>query len=218
MTVFAYLRVSTTTHDQTNENQKKAITDRGFAVDHWYAEETSGTIPALERQQFLAMMRATKEGDTVICTMLDRLGRNSLDILSTVESFKKRGVSLRVMQLDGVDLTSPTGKLLVGVLACLAEMERDNIVQRVTQGIARAKAEGVIIGPPLSIPPATLALMYKDQANGGKRGKRMSYSALAEKYDIAQSTVFRVMTQWHGKGVEYAEEWKQRAAQYAAKN
>lgn len=79
-------------------------------------------------------------------TKLDRLGRDNIDILSTVRKLGDRGVGVVVLQLGKLDLTSAAGKLTLGVLSAVAEMERDLIRERTQAGIERAKAQGKTLG------------------------------------------------------------------------
>src|ERR1700741_528568 len=117
MATYAYLRVSTSCFDQTTDNQRKVILDLGFSVDKFFSEDgVSGSVAALERPEFYQMMKVCVAGDTVICTMVDRLGRNASDILHTVDEFKRLGIRLRVTQFDGIDVTSSTGKMIITVM------------------------------------------------------------------------------------------------------
>jgi DNA invertase Pin-like site-specific DNA recombinase len=209
MTIYAYLRISTLTHDQTNDNQRKKIVDAGFTVDEFVSEEgVSGTVMALERPAFSAMMGKTLPGDTVICTALDRLGRNAIDVLHTVDAFKERGVALRVMQLDGTDLTSSAGKILVHVMACMAEIERDNISERTKAGLARTKAEGTFLGPKLVIQPKTLRILCE----GRKAG--MTLDNLSGEWGIDRNTIARNTKKWENCLDEYEIEYNKRQKQY----
>lgn len=209
MTIFAYLRVSTSVHDQTTDNQKKAIKDAGFAVDEWIAEDgVSGSIRALERPEFTRLMATATKGDTVICTMVDRLGRNASDILHTVDEFKRLGIRLRIMQFDGIDVTSSTGKMIITVMAAFAELEKNILVERTVSGLQRTKAEGTVLGPPLLIHPVTLRAMEQDKG-------AMSLDKLAHKYNFPRNTIHRNLKKWGGKMEEYEQEFNLRERQYA---
>lgn len=212
MTIFAYIRVSSSTHDQTTENQRKAIKDAGFAVDEFISEEgVSGSVNALERPAFNYLMSRAKEGDTCICTAIDRIGRTAIDILGIVEKFKKMGVRLRIMQLDGTDLTSSTGKLLVTLMAAMAELERNMIVERTNAGLARTKAQGTILGPPLTIAPATLKAMCEKKAEG------VSYDKLTLEFNLPRNTIARNVKKWADNLEEYRKQFETRSVQYQKK-
>ncbi len=145
---FAYARVSTVT--QLTENQREQIKQAGYSIEkRRYVEETiSGSVPALQRPGFVSLLDRLEEGDTLVVTKLDRLGRDAIDVQQTVQLFKARGVRLVVLQLGNLDLTSSSGKLMVGMLAAVADFERDLITERTQAGLARAKAEGKRLGRP----------------------------------------------------------------------
>lgn len=139
----AYLRVST--DDQTTENQRRTIEAR-YKVSKWFVEEgVSGAIPAAQRPAMAALLAYVREGDTVVVVAIDRLGRNTIDVLTTVETLKTKGVSVVSMR-EGFDLATPAGKLMLTMLAAVAELERDNIKVRQMAGIERARAEGKNLG------------------------------------------------------------------------
>ena len=210
MTVYAYLRVST--KDQTVENQELQITNAGFKIDRWIEEEgVSGSIRALERPEFSALMKRLVKGDTVVVIHVDRLGRNTEDILHTARKFKEAGVHLRVMALDGTDLTSSTGKLLLTMMAALAEMERDRCIERTNSGLARAKADGRVFGRHLKIFPDVLENILIDKANGA------SYTQLVETYNISRTTLCRTVNEWGDKLEEYKKVYSKQQVQKAEK-
>lgn len=209
MTIFAYLRVSTTKKGQTTENQKLEITNAGYAVDEWYAEEgVSGSIKALERPAFSSMMDKAKAGDTCICTMVDRLGRTASDILHTIDEFKRLKIKLRVLQFDGIDLTSSMGKMIITVMAAAAELERNIIIERTNSGLARAKAEGKLFGRPPKITPEVLKAMCDDRVNG------FGYEAIADKYSLPMTSVVRNIKQWKDNLDKYELEYNTKQEQY----
>lgn len=143
-----YLRVSS--DQQTNENQKQAIEQR-YKVEKWYTDHAvSGLVKAADREGLSALLNFVREGDTVVVFAIDRLGRNTIDVLETVEALNEKGVSLISLR-EGFDLTSDHGKLLLTMLAGLAELERKNIKARQLAGIKRAKREGKSLGRTKSI-------------------------------------------------------------------
>lgn len=209
MAVYGYGRVSTSDKGQSTDNQLKKIGDAGFALTHFFAEHgVSGSVKATNRPAFNAMMAKVAEGDTVIVTAVDRLGRNAVDVLTVVEEFKNRKVALRVMQFDGVDLTSPTGKLLVTVMAALAEMEKNLLIERTHDGLALAKERGKRLGRPMTIEPATMRGLAADVLTD------MTLNQMASKWGIPRNTIHRNLKEWGSKLDEYAKEWATRKTQY----
>jgi putative DNA-invertase from lambdoid prophage Rac len=145
---FAYIRVSTA--GQTTENQIREIEAAGFAVDpHRVISETISGSSALEqRPGFLRLLDRLERNDVLIVTKLDRLGRNALDVAATVRRLDAAGVRVHCLQLGGVDLTSPAGKMTMGVINAVAEFERDLIVERTQAGLTRARLAGQTLGRP----------------------------------------------------------------------
>ena len=185
MAIFGYVRVSTT--EQTTDNQRLEIGRAGYAVEYWYADTVSGKAHAAQRKQFGVLLGKLRARDTVVVSKLDRLGRDAQDVLSTIKSLATLGVEVVVLQLGKLDLTSTPGKLMLSMLAAVAEMERDLIVERTQAGLARAKAEGKVLGRPAKTTPEQRKAMvdaYEQKAN---------VSALARLYGISRATVLTVV-------------------------
>ena len=88
------------------------------------------------------MVDRLEAGDVLVVSKLDRLGRNAMDVRSTVERLAKDGVRVHCLALGGVDLTSAAGKMTMGVIAAVAEFERDLLIERTQAGLTRVKAAG----------------------------------------------------------------------------
>lgn len=148
---FAYCRVSTS--DQTTANQIAEIKGAGFDVAsrRTFCETISGSVPALERPQFRKMVERLDWDDVLIVTKLDRLGRNAMDVRSTVEMLADEKVRVYCLALGGVDLTSAAGKMTMSVINAVAEFERDLLIERTQAGLRRAKAEGKKLGRPRAL-------------------------------------------------------------------
>ena len=185
MAIFGYGRVSTA--EQTTDNQRLEIERAGYAVEYWYSDTVSGKAHAAQRTQFGILLGKLRARDTVVVSKLDRLGRDAPDVLSTIKSLSTLGVEVVVLQLGKLDLASTPGKLMLTMLAAVAEMERDLIVERTQAGLARAKAEGKILGRPTKTTPEQRKAMveaYKQKAN---------VSFLARLYGISRATVLTVV-------------------------
>ena len=186
MRVLAYCRVSTT--DQTTENQVLEIAAAGFAINgRRIVEETiSGSVPAEQRPGFQRLMDKLESDDVLVVTKLDRLGRNAMDVRSTVEKLAHVGVRVHCLALGGVDLTSPAGKMTMGVIAAVAEFERDLLIERTQSGLKRAKSEGKTLGRPFTLSDEQKQGVRNDLAMG------MSVSAIARKFATSRQTIMRV--------------------------
>jgi len=147
MTIFAYSRVSTVS--QNTSNQKLEIQNAGFSIDYFYEDiGVSGKVFAKQRSEFSKLLNQIRDGETLVVTKLDRLGRDVVDILTTIRYLTSRNIEVIVLQLGKFDLTSTAGKLLLTMLMAVAEMERDLLVERTKIGLLRAKAEGKKLGRP----------------------------------------------------------------------
>lgn len=182
MSVFAYGRVST--NQQTAENQRLEIINAGFQIDYWFADEgVSGKVCAKQRPQFALMLDKIRDGETLVVSKLDRLGRDSIDVLQTVQSLADRNIKVVVLQLGSTDLSSPTGKLLLTMLVAIASMERDLLIERTQAGLMRAKAEGKRLGRPSKTTPEQKAEIVLRRNNGE------SISKIAREFGISRATV-----------------------------
>ena len=183
---FAYLRVSTA--DQTTDNQMNEVKAAGFSVQsrRCISETISGSVTAKQRPGFQRLLDRLEEGDVLVVTKLDRLGRNAIDVASTVSELADLGVRVHCLQLGGVDLTSSTGKLTMGVINAVAEFERDLIVERTQVGLARAKAQGTKLGPRFK-----LTDMQKTDVRR-RLAKKESVRSLAKEYGVSRQTIARV--------------------------
>lgn len=184
--VFAYCRVSTA--DQTTDNQVREIEAAGFAVDpkRVIAETVSGSTPAMERKGFAKLVDRLEAGDVLVVSKLDRLGRNAMDVRSTVERLAKDGVRVHCLALGGVDLTSAAGKMTMGVIAAVAEFERDLLIERTQAGLTRVKAAGKALGRPSSLSAEDRTAILSKRAAG------VSLGALAKEYGVSRSAIQRV--------------------------
>jgi len=184
--VFAYCRVSTA--DQTTDNQVQEIAAAGFAVQEGrvIAETVSGSVPAMERKGFMALINKLEATDVLIVTKLDRLGRNAMDVRATVERLASMGVPVHCLALGGADLTSSSGRMTMGVIAAVAEFERDLLVERTQSGLSRAKAQGKVLGRPRSV-DAQASKMVVERLQRGE-----AVAALAREYGTSRQSIMRI--------------------------
>lgn len=184
--VFAYARVSKA--ELTTDNQMHDIRAAGFALeDYRVVQETiSGSTAAFERPGFKKLVEKLEPGDVLIVTKLDRLGRNAMDVRDTVQRLKAGGVRVHCLVLGGADLTSPAGKMTMGVISLVAEFELDLLKERTNTGLARAKAEGTKLG-------RRAALSSVKQAEvRAKRAAGVSLGELAKVYGVSRSAIQRI--------------------------
>lgn len=176
----AYVRVST--EDQSTGTQRATIVER-YKVDRWFVDEaTSGAIKAKDRKGLGELLSYVREGDTVIVYAIDRLGRNTIDVLETVEALNTKGVAVLSLR-EGFDMSTPMGKAMLTMLSAMAELERSNIKERQMAGIKRAKAEGKALGREKVIIDEDVAQWRHEYG--------ASIKATAEYFDISPASVKR---------------------------
>ncbi|MBA8853705.1 putative DNA-invertase from lambdoid prophage Rac [Ochrobactrum intermedium] len=183
---FAYVRVSTT--GQTTENQIQEIEAAGFNVEpHRIVTETvSGSVPIAQRQGFSRLIDKLESGDVLIVTKLDRLGRDAIDVSSTVRNLAGLGIKVYCLALGGADLASSAGTMTMNVLNAVAQFERDLLIERTQSGLMRAKKEGKVLGRPYSLSDSQKSNVREDLAKG------MSVSAVARKFSTSRQTIMRI--------------------------
>jgi DNA invertase Pin-like site-specific DNA recombinase len=144
MRLLGYTRVSTSSQDA--QLQLDALVAAGVQKRDVFADVTSGSKTAIERRGMKKLLEHAESGDTVVVWRVDRLGRSLIDVLNTVKLLRGRGIHVRSIS-DCIDPATSTGRLMLNMLATLAEYERELIVERVT-----ARQSGTRFGRPLSDP------------------------------------------------------------------
>jgi DNA invertase Pin-like site-specific DNA recombinase len=177
-----YARVSTA--DQTVDNQlielRRYTEARGWAATEYVDQGVSGAKdrrPALD--QLLADAKRRKF-DVLVCWRLDRLGRNLRHLVTLFEELQALGIAF-VSLGEGIDCTTPAGKLQMHILAALAEFERGRIRERVMAGLQRARAQGKRLGRPRAVVP----LERLQRVDG------LPVDAAAERLGVSHSTIKR---------------------------
>ncbi len=183
---FAYARVSTI--DQETQNQVAEIEAAGFKIEpHRIITETiSGSVSIALRPEFSRLLDKMEQSDVLIVTKLDRLGRDAIDVASTVAKLEELGIRVHCLALGGVDLTSSAGKLTMGVINAVAQFERDLLIERTQSGLARAKAEGKRMGRP----PALSTAQQTDVKARLEAGDAVA--AIARDIGVSRQTIMRV--------------------------
>jgi DNA invertase Pin-like site-specific DNA recombinase len=148
MAIWGYARIST--DDQTTALQIDALVAAGVPPANLVEEQISGA--AKDRPKFATLLSRLQLGDTLMVWKICRLGRDTLAALQTARELDARGVRIVITTL-GIDMTTSAGKLVFGILAQLAEFEREQIKERVNAGIAAAKKRGKHLGRPHALTP-----------------------------------------------------------------
>ena len=168
-----YTRVSTASQDA--QLQLDALVDSGVQKRDVFADVTSGSRAAIERPGMKRLLDYVESGDTVVVWRIDRLGRSLIDVLNTVNLLRDKGVKIQSLS-DGIDPETTSGRLMLGMLATLAEYERELITERVNAGIAAAKQSGTRFGRP-PVDPAVIAEKLEIAQDARKKGRTAAEAA-----------------------------------------
>ena len=183
--IVGYIRVSTL--DQNADRQHVAL--NAAHVEKIYEDHISGANT--DRAQFQAMMQFLREGDELVVLNLDRLARNLRDLLDTVETLGKRGVSVRFLKenllFDARSNADPTSKLMLSMVGAFAELERSMIRSRQAEGIALAKARGAYMGRPRSVTDEQISKLKAALAQG------VPLTKATRKVGISRTTAYRYL-------------------------
>jgi DNA invertase Pin-like site-specific DNA recombinase len=176
-----YARTSTTDQKAGLEAQLRDL--RAAGCEKVFHEELSAL--ATKRPELERVLDWVREGDTLIVTKPDRLARSTADLLAIAKQLETEGVTLRILSMN-VDTATPTGKLMLTILGGIAAFERDLMLERQREGIAKAKAEGKYKG---RAPTA--------RAKGAEvkrlKAEGLTADAIAEKLGIGRASVFRIL-------------------------
>jgi DNA invertase Pin-like site-specific DNA recombinase len=194
--LLGYTRVSTTSQDA--QLQLDALVKDGVQKRDVFADVTSGSRAAIERPGMKKLLEYAEDGDTIVVWRIDRLGRSMLDVLSTVKLLRERGVQIRSIS-DGIDPATTSGRLMLGMLASLAEYERELIVERVNAGIAVARDNGTRFGRPLS-DPAIIADKLQIAADARARGRTAEDAARLVGW--SRATLYRHLASTAGENAD----------------
>ena len=178
MATFGYARVSTT--DQNLTSQIEQLTAVG--CDKIFQEKVSGVKQ--DRPQLAVMLDHLREGDTVVVCKLDRIARSTKHLLEIVEALEARQVSFKVININ-LDTSTPTGKLMLSVLAAIGQFEREIMLERQREGIRIAKDEGRYKGR-----KATARAMSNKVLELLSQGK--TKQAVADELNIGIASVYRI--------------------------
>lgn len=183
---YGYCRVST--QHQTSDLQRDAIVEAGVAAENVFEDVVTGASPGRSRPGLSALLATCRAGDEVYLWRIDRLGRSLVDVLSTIEALQQRGVAVHSLA-DGIDPSTPSGRLLLGVFATLAEYERLLIRERVQAGIEASRARGTRMGRPAPDPGVVAAKVRMARRAMDEDGLRAAEAARLVGW--SRSTLYR---------------------------
>jgi DNA invertase Pin-like site-specific DNA recombinase len=180
MTIYGYARVST--DGQSLASQDAELHAAGCAKV--YAEKISGARS--DRPELAKALKRLTVGDVLIVTRLDRLARSTRDLLNILDDIAKRGAGFKSLHDAWADTTSAHGRLMVTILAGLAEFERELILARTSDGRTRAKARGIRFGRPAALTVHQRQEALQRLANGEAQAD------VARTFNVSQATISRL--------------------------
>ncbi|MPY47184.1 recombinase family protein [Streptomyces acidicola] len=182
-----YGRVST--RDQNPDAQEDALKEAG--CDPVFVDKASGKLAS--RPELDKALIAAREGDEFVITKLDRLGRSLKNLIELSEQLEKKGVNLVVLS-QGIDTSTPAGRMFFHILGAIAEFERSLIVERTRDGLEAARARGRVGGRKQALKPRQVKLaqeMYDELGEDGKR--KHTVQAIADELGVARTTIYRYL-------------------------
>lgn len=187
--LIGYARVSKADGTQVLDLQIDALKKEGVTEDHIYSDKLSGKKD--DRPGLDACLKALRENDTLVVWKLDRLGRSLHHLVKTVKQLSEKNIGLKVLSGHGanIDTTSPTGKLVFGIFASLAEFEADLIRERTMAGLAAARARGKKGGRKFELRKAQVRLAQAAMSN-----RDSSVSELCRELGITRTTLYRYIS------------------------
>ncbi|MGH1427849.1 MAG: recombinase family protein [Arenicella sp.] len=179
MRLFGYARVSTS--QQSLDLQIKTLESEGVLSSRVFYDKYTGN--KLERPGLDLLRVKVEQGDTILVTKLDRLGRNTADMVELIEEFSAAGVSVKFLS-DGISTEGTMGKMVVTILSAVAQAERERILERTNEGRLEAKAKGIKFGRKPSIDRDKV---YKLHSEG------YGATEISKLLKVGRSTVYKIL-------------------------
>lgn len=180
---YSYERVSTKNQDE----KRQEISLNAYKIDKRYIDKVSGK--SADRPELNKLKLAVQKDDNIFVESISRLGRNVDDLRQLCEFFKDKGVTVHFIK-EGI-VTNGTGyKFLITVLGAVAEMEREQIVERVKEGIEKAKVHGTKSGNPIGRPGVELPKDFKKYYQKWE-SKEITGVEFAKLLEVSRATLYR---------------------------
>ena len=182
MANIAYVRVSSVV-----QNEQRQIDGlQKYNIDKWFEEKVSAKDT--NRPQLKTMLEYAREGDSIYIHDFSRLARNTANLLSLVENLTKRGIAL-ISNKENLDTSTPTGKLMLTMIAAINQFERENLLERQREGISIAKAAGKFKGR------KAINIINFDEQYKRYSAREISKTQLAKELNISRPTLDKLICQ-----------------------
>lgn len=179
MRLFGYARVSTS--QQSLDVQVKALQAEGVSAHRIFSDKATGSHVNREGLQMLRFK--VEEGDVVLVKKLDRLGRDTADMIQLIKAFDDMGVAIRFLD-DGISTEGTMGTMVVTILSAVAQAERQRILERTNEGRQEAKAKGVKFGRKPTVDRGRVRAL---------NSQRIGATEIARQLKIGRSTVYKIL-------------------------
>ena len=179
MRLFGYARVSTS--QQSIDLQVRALKDAGVKANRIFTDKASGSSTDREGLDLLRMK--VEEGDVILVKKLDRLGRDTADMIQLIKEFDAQGVAVRFID-DGISTDGDMGQMVVTILSAVAQAERRRILDRTNEGRQEAKLKGIKFGRRRTVDRNVVLTLHQ---------KGTGATEIAHQLSIARSTVYKIL-------------------------
>lgn len=186
MVKLGYARVSTNQQDLTTQLDKLKAAGVREHPDFLFTDKASGKND--KRQGLELMMTKARQGDHIVITKLDRLGRNTADMIRIIEDLHKRGITVQFLD-DGISTEGSMGKMVTTILAAVAQAERERILERTNEGRRAAISRGVKMGRKPSISQADRERAVKMVAEG------LPKAAVAKELGFSRQKLYDILNE-----------------------
>lgn len=179
MRLFGYARVSTS--QQSLDIQVKALKAEGVKASRIFSDKNSGSH--VNRDGLQTLKLKVEEGDVILVKKLDRLGRDTADMIQLIKEFDELDVAIRFLD-DGISTEGAMGKMVVTILSAVAQAERQRILERTNEGRIEAKAKGIKFGRKPTVDKEKVRSLYKQGVGA---------TDISRQLKIGRSTVYKVL-------------------------
>ncbi|MGE4686824.1 recombinase family protein [Yersinia enterocolitica] len=181
MRLFGYARVST--NQQSLDIQIKTLKEAGVASSRIFTDKASGSHTNREGLDLVRMK--VEAGDVILVKKLDRLGRDTSDMIQLIKEFDALGVAVRFID-DGISTDGEMGKMVITILSAVAQAERQRILERTNEGRQEAKLKGIKFGRKRTVDRSQVEIM---------RSQGLGATEIAKQLKIARSTVYKIISE-----------------------
>ena len=204
MRLFGYARVSTS--QQSLDLQVRALKDAGVKANRIFTDKASGSSTDREGLDLLRMK--VEEGDVILVKKLDRLGRDTADMIQLIKEFDAQGVAVRFID-DGISTDGDMGQMVVTILSAVAQAERRRILERTNEGRQEAKLKGIKFGRRRTVDRNVVLTLHQ---------KGTGATEIAHQLSIARSTVYKILEDERACSSKLATPWTPNLTSWTAKS